>query len=70
MASTVEKLEKFEWILNELEKHNIIITGISDSMVHLKHKPSERTLGHNVLTWHEFPKEEVVKMILTWSERK
>jgi predicted transcriptional regulator len=54
--------DKCDRIVTELEKHGIQFHGIDNGMVLLTCEGKK--LYNNIMTWQEFPEEEIIKNVL------
>lgn len=66
-----EGYQKFSDIISILEKYNIEpdTSKPIDNIVYLVDKDTNKTLGHNLMTWQEFPIEKVIDMVLSWKKK-
>ena len=57
----LDKLNKYENIVTELEKFGIVFLGVDGNMVITSYQG--KRLCQNIMTWQEFSEEEIIKMV-------
>ena len=57
-------LEKYTRITDELKKHNIELIRIDAMGPVLKNAKTGKELIHNLMTWQEFPEQQIIDWVV------
>ena len=65
-----ERIQKFSDICFILKTYNIELDRSKPigNIVFLVDRDTNKTLGHNLMTWQVFPVQKVVNMVLSWKK--
>jgi hypothetical protein len=59
-----ERLDKFSRICDELKKHDIKLVRVDPMGPVLQNTKTKKTLLHNIMTWQEFPEQQVIDWVV------